>query len=254
MGAFQKRLQWTHKNQNLPRKLMAHIWHDWLYNPLLNFLFFLYSGPAYNNLGVAIIELTVLLRTALLPLTVLEERSRFRFEKLNQRFESIDRDFKTDHVMKKEKIRELLKTHKVSYWSKVIVLGVQLLVLILLYQVFVGGIRFTYSEVLYSWVSIPLQINTQFFGFDIGQKSSLWALVVGAVLFAQIYTVQKQRAHLVTRSDVIYMFLFPIFSVVILLLLPMVKSLFVLTSLFYSMIVFQFRRIFFHVPSNGPLH
>ncbi len=233
---------------------MGYFWHDWLYNPLLNFLFFLYSGLAFNNLGVAVVELTVLLRTILLPLTILEERSRFRFEKLNKRFESIDRDFKTDHVMKKEKIRELLKTHKVSYWSKVIVLGVQLLVLILLYQVFVGGIRFTYSETLYSWVTVPLQMNTQFFGFELGEKSTLWAVAVGVVLFLQIYTVQKQRAHLVKKSDIIYMFLFPIFSAVVLMMLPMVKSLFVLTSLFYSIAVFGLRKIFFRVPTVEASH
>ena len=69
---------------------MGHFWHDYLYTPLLNFLFFLYSGPAFGNLGVAVIELTVLLRTVLLPLTILEERSRYRFEKLNRRFESIE--------------------------------------------------------------------------------------------------------------------------------------------------------------------
>ncbi len=230
---------------------MGHFWHDYLYTPLLNFLFFLYSGPAFGNLGVAVIELTVLLRTVLLPLTILEERSRYRFEKLNRRFESIDRDFKTDHVMKKEKIRELLKTHKVNYWSKVVVLGVQLLVLVLLYQVFVGGLRFTSAEQLYSWVTVPYQVNTIFFGFELGMKSTLWAVVVGVILFLQIYTVQKQRAHLVTRSDVMYMFLFPIFSAVVLLLLPMVKSVFVLTSIFYSMAVFGIRKMFFHVPPTN---
>ena len=45
---------------------MGIFWHDYLYTPLLNFLIFLYSGPAFGNLGVAVIELTVLLRTVLL--------------------------------------------------------------------------------------------------------------------------------------------------------------------------------------------
>lgn len=227
---------------------MGQFWHDYLYTPLLNFLIFLYSGPAFGNLGVAVIELTALLRTALLPLTIVEESSRFRYEKLNRRIEAIERDFKTDHVMKKEKIRELLKMHKVSYWSKVLLLGIQLLVLVLLYQVFIGGIRFTKGEAFYSWVSVPAEVNTQFLGFELAGKSLFWAAAVGVVLFLQIYTVQKQREHLVTRSDVMYLFLFPIFSTIILLLLPMVKSVFVLTSMFYSMAVFGIRKLFFRVP------
>lgn len=228
---------------------MAQFWHDFLYNPLLNFLMFLYSGPAFGNLGVAIIELTVLLRTALLPFTILDERNRFRYEKLNKKIEAIERDFKTDHVMRKEKIRELLRTHKVNYWSKVLVLGVQALVLVLLYQVFVAGIKFTRYEVLYDWVSVPSRINTNFLGFDLAQKSLPWALAVGILLFLQIYAVQKRREHLVTRSDMMYLFLFPIFSIVVLLLLPMVKALFILTSMLYSIIVFGLRQLFFRVPA-----
>ncbi len=227
---------------------MAQFWHDYLYTPLLNFLIFLYSGPAFLNLGVAVIELTVLLRLALLPFSILDERNRFRYEKLNRRIEAIERDFKTDHVKRNEKIRELLKQHRVSYWSKMIVLGVQLLTLILLYQVFIGGIRFTRFEVLYEWVSVPLEINTRFLGFDLAGHSLLWPAIVAVYLFLQIYTVQKQREHLVKRSDVMYLLLFPVFTFVILLLLPMVKSLFVLTSMLFSSVIFGLRKLFFKVP------
>lgn len=230
---------------------MGQFWHDYLYTPLLNILFFLYSGPAFGNLGVAVIELTVALRVALLPFTIVDERNRFRYEKLDRKIETIERDFKTDHVMRAERIRELLKQHKVSYWSKVIVLGTQLVTLVLLYQVFIGGIRFTHNEVLYDWVQVPGQVNTSFLGFNIAEKSLLWASVVAIILFLQIYTVQKQREHLIRRSDVMYLFLFPIFSLVVLLLLPMVKSLFVLTSMLFSMFIFGFRKAFFKVPKNA---
>ncbi len=230
---------------------MHSFWHDYLYTPLLNVLIFLYSGPASENLGVAVIMLTVLLRVALLPFTVLDERNRFRYEKLNRKFEAIERDFKTDHVKRAEKIRDLLKQHKVSYWSKVFVMGVQLLVLILLYQVFIGGIRFTPQEQLYSWVQAPAKVNTLFFGFDLAQKSLGWAAAVGIVLFLEIYTDQKRREHLIRRPDVMYLFLFPIFSIVVLLLLPMVKSLFILSSMFFTIFVAGARRLFFKVPAAG---
>lgn len=222
---------------------MGNFWHDSLYTPLLNFLMFLYSGPASGNLGVAIIELTVILRVLLLPLSVVEEKNRARYERLNERIDVIERDFKTDHVMRKDKIRELLKEHKVSYWSKVVLLGIQALVLILLYQVFIGGIRFTSAEALYSWVNAPSVINTNFLGFDLAQHSLMWAGAVGILLFLQIYAVQKRREHLVTRSDIMYMFLLPIFTVIVLLLLPMVKSIFILTSMLFSVLVFMIRSL-----------
>lgn len=232
---------------------MGQFWHDFLYTPLLNFLMFLYSGPAFGNLGVAIIELTVLLRTALLPFTILDERNRFRYEKLNKRIETIERDFKTDHVKRNEKIRELLKEHRVSYWSKMLVIGAQFVVLVLLYQVFIAGIKFTRYEELYSWVQVPEKVNTVFLGYDLAEKNVLWPVIVAVYLFLHIYTVQKQREHLVRRSDVMYLFLFPLFTLVALLLLPMVKALFVLTSMLYSSIIFGLRKAMFKVP-NTDIH
>lgn len=222
---------------------MSTLWHDYLYTPLLNVLFYLYEGPAGGNLGIAIIELTVLLRLALLPFTLVSERNRARFEKLNKKIESIERDFKTDPVMRNEKIRELLRSEKVNYWAKIFQLGIQALVLVLLYQVFIGGIRFTQNEALYAWVGAPAsKVNTMFLGFDIADRDWLWPGFVGVVLFLEIYAEQKRREHLVTRSDVMYLLFFPIFSAIVLSLLPIVKSLFILTSIAFSMAVSMLRR------------
>lgn len=226
---------------------MPEIWHDFLYTPLLNFLIFLYNGPAFGNLGVAIIELTVLLRLLLLPLSIVDERSRYRYEKLDRKVQAIERDFKGDPILKKEKVRELLREHKVSYWSKVGLLGIQLLVLILLYQVFVGGVRFTHHEILYSWVKMSGDVNTMFLGSDLGSRSMFWAGVAAIYLFAKIYTVQKQRVHLVTRSDIMYLLSFPIFTFVILAVLPMVKALFILTSMLFTTFVFLVRKVFWRI-------
>jgi len=226
---------------------MGVIWHDYLYTPLLNVLIFFYNGPAFGHLGVAIIELTIILRLLLLPLSILDERNRYRYEKLDRYVQTIKQDFKDDPIKMKEKVRELLRHHKVNYWSKVGLLGIQLIVLILLYQVFVGGIKFTKHEELYSWVQMPDQINTLFLGFDIGERSMFWAAVVAALLFAKIYTEQKQRVHLVTKSDIMYLFTFPLFTFVILAVLPMVKALFILTTMLFTMLVFGLRKAFFKV-------
>ncbi len=222
---------------------MGNFWHDYLYVPLLNALMWLYTGPAEGHLGIAVIELTVALRFLLLPFSILEERNRYRFEKINARFEAIQRDFKNDPVMAKEKIRELLKQHKVSYWSKVIVLGTQLLVLILLYQVFMGGIRYSSPAELYSWVIPPAAVNPTFLGYDLSlTHNSLWPGIVAILLFLEIYVEQKQREHLVTKSDVIYLIFFPIFSFLALWLLPIVKSVFILTSMIFTIVVFGLRK------------
>ena len=224
--------------------MLAELWHHLLYTPAYNALMYLYSGPAIQSMGLAVIELTVLLRLAMFPLTYLDERNRAVYERINVDIERIERDYRTDHVLRRERIRELLKEHKVSYWAKAVQLGIQLVVLILLYQVFMGGLRHTGAEELYSWVPMPGNIDTRFLGFDLTAPSIAWPVAVGTLLFLQIYSVQRRQEHLIQKSDIAYLLLFPMFSTVALLLLPMVKSLFVLTSMLFGIGVFWVRRVF----------
>ena len=82
--------------------------------------------------------------------------------------EKIDKDYGNDFVKKQERVRLLLKERRVSPWSRFVVLGVQLLVLVLLYQVFMDGINASEkAHFLYSFVSRPDFINTKFLWFDI---------------------------------------------------------------------------------------
>ena len=53
----------------------------------------------------------------------------------------IDKDYGSDYIKKKEAVRNFLKNSQVNPWSKAVVLGVQVIVLILLYQVFIGGLN-----------------------------------------------------------------------------------------------------------------
>ncbi len=68
--------------------------------------------------------------------------------------------------------------------------------------------------------------------------------MVGIVLFLEIAVALKRRAH-VDRSDLAYLLLFPFFSFLILWYLPMVKSIFILTSLFFSMLLHGVRIMVF---------
>ncbi|MFA5128455.1 MAG: YidC/Oxa1 family membrane protein insertase [Patescibacteria group bacterium] len=224
---------------------MLHVfWHDFLYTPLLNFLIWLYNGPAFGNLGVAIIYLTIIIRIVLLPFTVVSERSKILYGKLSQKIDKIGQDFKNDPIQKKEMIRKVMREHRVSPWAKVMVLGVQALILVLLYQVFIGGINGKLGD-LYFWVTRPDFINTDFFGFDLGETKNLfWSGLVGAILFLEIFIDYRSKSTGLTKSEVAYMIFFPAACFFILWVLPIAKSIFILTSLCFSFLVIFFRQIF----------
>jgi len=221
---------------------MVEFWNEFLYRPLFNLLIWLYNNYTDHNLGWAVVYLTILLRLALLPFSIIAERNKIRNDRLLTDINRIDKAFRNDQVAKKEEIRKILKHKKVQPWAKAFELGVQVLVLVLLYQVFVGGIvgeKVTRS--LYYFVNFPGKINSVFYGFNLGQNHDiLWAGIVGLFLLVEIYLDYSRRKVKLSQGDLAYFILFPLFSFYILWLLPMVKSLFILTTLIFSVIIHGF--------------
>ena len=221
---------------------MGGFWHNYLVVPLLNLLVMLYDTAAFGNLGVAVIEMTILLRIALLPFTLVSEADEIKYEHLEKEVAGILEHFKNDSIQAHEEVRALLKKNRISHWAKSVVLFVQLMTLIILYRVFVSGINAQLGG-LYAWVPYPnLPINTSFFGFEIGAHNIWWASAVGVFLYLDIVVEQKRIAHLLGRQDAFFRYAFPVFSIVILSLLPMVKSIFVLTSMLFSTAVTLIRK------------
>ena len=224
-----------------------NIWNDLLYTPLLNVLIYLYNGIAGQNLGLAVIFLTIALRLVLLPFTAASVRNEAFYEKLDKKVEGIKKAFKNDPVLQKQEIREFLHKNRINPWAKAVVLGVQVLVLVLLYQVFVGGINGKLNN-LYSWVSRPDFVNTVFLGFDIGARCTIfWPAFVGVVLYLEIYFEQRERRASLLNPELVYRCLFPLFSFFALYILPIAKSIFILTSLIFSIIMGWVLRKLFRV-------
>jgi len=230
---------------------LLHGWWDaFFYVPLLNVLIWLYNGPAGQNLGAAIILLTVGVRLLLLPFSFFSERSKHIYEKVEKKIVGIEREHKDDPELQKERIRELLREHGVSPWSRAWLLLLQLLVLVVLYQVFMGSIRTNRFDQLYPWVEHPDLVFTNFLWWNLSARSWFWSLLVGAWLYLEITADQRKHRENLTRSDLFYRVGFPAFSAVVLLLLPMMKSLFILTSLAFSYIIGSTRRVLFQVKTE----
>jgi len=231
--------------------ILVGIWNNFLYVPVFNALIWLYNNWAEGNLGYAVIILTVGLRLALLPLSIVSERNKMRYRIFDKKLTETQKAYKNDRVLLKEKIRGLLKKYKINPWAKTLVLGIQALMLVLLYQVFIHGITRSKLNVLYSLVERPEVINTNFYGYELGSHNIWWAASVGVVLFIEIYLDQRRRRRAgVTRNEQIYAIIFPIMSFLALYALPMVKSLFILTTLAFSYTLSLLRAAFYPAPEK----
>jgi YidC/Oxa1 family membrane protein insertase len=224
------------------------LWHEYLYTPLFNVLIWFYNGPADRNLGIAVIFLTISLRLIIFPLTILSERNKHIYEKMEKEIAEIERAYKNDEEKQKDRIRELLKSHHVSPYSRTASLVLQALVFVLLYQVFMGGIKANHYAELYDWVARPDAVFTTFLKTDLGERSWIWSGIVGVWLYLELASAARRNKQTnVTRADQFYRIAFPLFSFLALFLLPSVKSIFILTSMAFSFIIASLRKTFFKV-------
>lgn len=227
--------------------MLAVIWHDFLYQPVFNVLIWLYNNVADKNLGWAVVYLTIILRIILLPFTFVTEKNKVSNESMEKEVERVSKDTHMDAMVKKEEIRKILKKRKVSPWSKIVVLGVQILVLILLYQVFLRGITGEkIAKILYPAIDFPGKINVMFYEFNLGESHTvIWPGVVALWLLVEIYIGLRHKKYGLNKADLAYFILFPTFTFFALWWLPMVKSLFILTTMTFSAIIHGFSLLIF---------
>jgi len=231
--------------------MLTHIWTIYLFQPVFNLLVYFYNELANQNFGVAVIYLTLLLRLLLLPFSLINVWNEGFYKKISKDISKIALAYKDDPVLQNQEIREFLHHHRINPWAKAIVLGVQALTLILLYQVFLGGIHGSKFDLLYAGVERPDFINTQFLGFDIGARSILWPAIVAIFLFLEVSWEQRKKKKILMNSDIVYKVLFPLAIFIVLAVLPMVKSIFILTSLIFSLIVVGGARMLFGLIGSG---
>jgi membrane protein insertase Oxa1/YidC/SpoIIIJ len=226
--------------------MLGTIWNDFLYQPVFNLLIWIYNNWTDANLGWAVVYLTVILRLALLPFSIVTEKNKAKNVDLDKEIDGLQKDFRNDPIKQKEEARKIIKQKKITPWSKAFVLAIQILVLVLLYQVFLRGITGEkIIKILYPFINFPGNINTVFYGFELGQAHDmLWPGIVAIFLLIEIYLGYRKNKTL-SKADLAYFILFPAFSFLALWVLPMVKSLFILTSLVFSAIIHQFYRFVF---------
>lgn len=218
--------------------MIQYLWNHFLFQPIFNLLIFLYNNFSYFNFGIAVMYLTLIIRILLLPLSITSHRGREFYKKLSEKVQEIDKDYGSDYIKKKEIVKDFLKKNKVHPWSRAIVLGVQLLVLILLYQVFIGGLNTREKfSLLYPFVSIPDYINPNFLWFELSERNWFISALAGFALFCEILLAQRNRKEILSRRDQWFKILFPLFTIAALGILPSVKSVFILTSIIFSIII-----------------
>lgn len=183
---------------------MYHLFQIIFYQPILNLLVFLYNTISLQDLGVAIILLTVLIKLILWPLSRKSIQSQKALQELQPKIEELKAQYKDKQQEMGKALMDLYKQHKVNPFSSCLPLLLQLPFFIAVYQVFRDGLS-KHLELVYPFVQRPEVINSIFLGFlDLSKPNIYLAIMAGAAQFwqAKMMMAKKvQNTTSVTKED-----------------------------------------------------
>src|SRR3989344_3406890 len=152
-----------------------------LLDPLFNALVFFYNTIAFQDLGLAIIFLTVFIRTILFPFFYKSARNQILIQRLQPELEKIQHDHKHDKEKQAQAMMDLYKKHNVNPLSGILMLLVQLPILIAIYQVFLHGFSPETLERLYSFIYRPDHLNATLLGLLNMEERSIVMVSLSAI-------------------------------------------------------------------------
>lgn len=164
---------------------MITLFNTLLYEPLYNGLILLVSISPGVNMGLAIVVLTIIVKSLILPLSHKSVKTQAKIRELDPHIKEIKAKKMTDKQEEARQVMSLYKEHGVNPFSGCLLFLVQIPVIFALYWVFWKGISFN-PEILYSYVTWPDGISMNFLGIDILGKSYVLALLAGVSQFFQI--------------------------------------------------------------------
>lgn len=166
-----------------------------LNQPIFNLLIFLYDVIPGEDIGFAIIALTILIKVVLWPLTRTSLKSQKALQALQPELERIKQTHKDDKEALAKEMMELYQKEKVNPLSSCLPILIQLPILFALYKVLLDGFGPEHFDALYTFVGNPGEINTHFLGFvDLSARNYVLAILAGIFQFFQTRMLLHRKA------------------------------------------------------------
>lgn len=150
------------------------LFDNFVYYPIYNLLVLAYNFFPLHDFGMAIILVTIIIKTLLIPLSRKQIESQKKMQELQPKIKEIQQKYKNDKEKQSRALMEFYKENKTNPLSGCLPMIVQLVFLIAIYRVLfniskngliIDGIG------LYSFVQNPGQINHMFLGLiDLSSK------------------------------------------------------------------------------------
>ncbi|MCW1930024.1 MAG: YidC/Oxa1 family membrane protein insertase [Candidatus Kerfeldbacteria bacterium] len=186
---------------------MFELFNTVLYEPLLNLLMWLYNTIAFQDLGIAIIILTILIKAVLFYPSLKQMRAQRSLQDAQPAIEELKKKYADNKEELGKQIMQYYKNNKVNPFSSCLPLLVQLPILLALFEVFRAGVITTdtgllkpeqvehlYGYLKTTYMSTPISHIS--FGFLNLEKNHniLLAVAAGIMQFLQAKMLSTKKA------------------------------------------------------------
>ncbi len=180
---------------------MSQIFTTLFYQPVLNLLVFLYKVTPFNDFGVAVILLTVIIKLIFWPLGSKSIKSQKALQDLQPKLEEIKNKYKDDKLVQSQKQMELYRENKINPFSSCLPLLIQLPFLWSVFRIFRTGIE-NNLNLVYPFISRPETINTVTLGLiDLGSPNVYLAVLAGLAQFWQAKMLSTRKPSFKTPGS-----------------------------------------------------
>lgn len=174
---------------------MIALFNEILFRPIFNILVAVYNTAAFQDFGLAVVIVTIMVRLILSPLSIKAIRSQRSLAVLQPKIKEIQEKFKNNREEIGRATMELYKANGVNPFSGCLPLLVQIPVLLALYQAFQAVFQPNSLSSLYSFITNPGAINQVSLGFiQLSQSNPVLAIVAGVLQFLQSRQASKMQS------------------------------------------------------------
>jgi YidC/Oxa1 family membrane protein insertase len=143
------------------------IFDQLVYIPIYNLLVFVYNFLPFEDFGLAIIIVTLIIKFLLVPLSRKQIESQKKMTELQPKIKELQKKHKDDKEKQSRALMELYKTNKSNPFSGCLPMIVQLVFLIAIYRVLFNISQANLmvdGSILYDFIKNPGQIDKMFLG------------------------------------------------------------------------------------------
>lgn len=219
---------------------MANLFNVVIHNPLFNVLVIFYDSVAWQDLGLAIIFLTILIRLLLFPIFHESLRQQKIQQSLQPHIKKIQEKHRDNKEAQTKAILGLYSEHKANPVLPLILILIQLPVLFALFNIFNIGITEASLNSLYTFVPRPETINHTLFNFLDLTKASFYVTGLAAIaqyLQSKLAIARQKPGETQTDAERIgrsLIYIAPLITILVLWSLPAAIGLYWITTTIFS--------------------